>query len=81
MIKADFGIRFIGEEDLTVGAGTFAALHYQYVDTELVELPADAPAFDMWVTADGDFTYLKGDLKGKVTSQYELMSLEETHLP
>ena len=81
LIKADFGIRFVGEEELTVGAGTFAALHYQYVDTELVELPPDTPAFDMWVTADDEFTYLKGDLKGAVASQYELMSLEETTLP
>ena len=81
LFKAHFGIRFVGEEQLTVGAGTFTALHYQYVDTELVELPPDTPAFDMWVTADGELTYLKGDLKGNTTSQYELMSLQETTLP
>ncbi|MDJ0653903.1 MAG: hypothetical protein QNJ40_07110 [Xanthomonadales bacterium] len=75
-----FGIEYVGDETITVGAGTFEAHHLRYVDTA-GELPEEHPPYDVWCTADGDFIFLKGAVGGYMQTYYELMELEHTTGP
>jgi hypothetical protein len=64
---------FVGPEKVTVGAGTFDALHYQFVSNP--ELPQEHPPYDVWCTADGDYLFLKGQVAGYMQTYYELVEL------
>ena len=71
-------VEFIGEEQVTVEAGTFAALHFCFGDrTKNVEGAADGdhPLYHMWTSADGDFVMLKAGVGGYMATHYELVSL------
>ncbi len=69
-----FGLEFVGPERVTVGAGSFDALHFRYVDTA-GQLPQEHPPYDVWCTADGNYIYLKGGVGGYMQTRYELMDL------
>lgn len=69
-----FGLEFVGPESVTVGAGSFDALHFRYVDTA-GQLPQEHPPYDVWCTADGNYIYLKGGVGGYMQTRYELMDL------
>jgi hypothetical protein len=63
----------VGAEKVTVGAGTFDALHFQFVANP--ELPQEHPPYDVWCTADGDYLFLKGQAAGYMQTYYELVEL------
>ena len=69
-----FGLQYVGEEEVTVAAGTFAARHFQVVDTA-GNLPEEHPPYDVWVTADEDYLLLKAAVAGYMQTHYELVEL------
>lgn len=66
---------YVGDEELTVGAGTFTAHHFQIVSVE--GLPEEHPPYNLWTTTDGDFIFLKGQVDGYMQTHYELVELSE----
>ena len=46
------------EKEVTVGAGTFNALHFRFVGTP--GLPQEHHFYDVWCTNDGDYLFPKG---------------------
>ncbi|MEZ5498205.1 MAG: hypothetical protein R3E77_02115 [Steroidobacteraceae bacterium] len=68
---------YVGEEKITVAAGTFDALHYQFVSN--AELPEEHPPYDVWCSNDGDFLFLRGQVAGYMQTHYELVELEHGH--
>lgn len=75
-------VEFIGEEQVNVPAGTFDALHFCYGKRDSEEAgenaPGKHPTYHIWVTADGDYVFLKGSIGGYMMTHYELVSLERT---
>jgi hypothetical protein len=67
------GLRYVGDETVTVKAGTFDCYRVAFVG-----LTNDHPPYDMWLTRDGEFTYVKGVVEGYMDSIFELVSLERT---
>lgn len=74
LFKAGFSIIYIGEEDITVAAGTFRARHFQIGDTA-GSLPEEHPPYDVWCTADDDYILLKAGAGGYMQTHYELTEL------
>ena len=70
-----FGIQYVGEERVTVGAGEFNAYHFQVTDTA-GNLPEEHPPYNVWCTADEDYILLKAGAEGYMMTHYELMELE-----
>lgn len=66
-------IEYVGEERVTVKAGSFDALHFRYVSAP--GLPQEHPPYDVWCTNDGDFLFLKGNVAGYMQTYYELVEL------
>ena len=66
-------IEYVGEEKITVRAGTFDALHFRFVGTP--GLPQEHPPYDVWCTNDGDYLFLKGAVGGYMQTYYELVEL------
>ena len=75
LFKLGFGIEYLGDETITVPAGTFDAHHLRYVDTA-GQLPEEHPVYDVWCSADGDFIFLRGEVGGYMQTFYELIELE-----
>jgi hypothetical protein len=65
------GLRYVGPETVTVPAGTFDCHRIAFVG-----LTNDHPDYDMWLTRDGDFLYVKGEVAGYMDSVFELAELE-----
>ena len=67
------GMRFHGQERLTVPAGTFDALHF-----ELLFRPGQMfeqhPPYHIWTTADGDYLALRSEQEGR---RYDPVELED----
>lgn len=74
LFSLGWGLEFVGREQVTVAAGTFAALHFRYVDTA-GQLPEEHPPYDVWCTDDGDYIFLKGAVGGYMQTYYELVEL------
>lgn len=71
-------LEYVGEEKVTVQAGTFDSFHYRYSDDTGGMVGADGvahPEFDVWVTADDDAIFLKGGVGGYMQTWYELVEL------
>lgn len=66
---------YVGDEEITVGAGTFQAHHFQFVSVE--GLPEEHPIYNVWTTTDGDYVFLKGQVDGYMQTYYELVELSE----
>ena len=72
-------ISFLGEEKVTVGAGTFDAYHFRigrstdddYMGTDI------HPPYHTWTTADGDYVLLKAHCTGYMQTYYELVEYEK----
>lgn len=67
-------VNYVGEETVTVGAGTFDAFHFQFVSAP--GLPTAHPPYDVWCTADGEYLFLQGGVAGYMQTRYELVELE-----
>ena len=66
------GLSYVGPETVTVAAGSFDCHRIRFVG-----LTNAHPAYDMWVTRDGEFVYVKGEVAGYMDSVFELMSLTD----
>ncbi|WP_145960913.1 hypothetical protein [Sphingosinithalassobacter portus] len=64
------GLEFVGREAISVAAGDFTCFRMR-----LIGISNDHPPYDMWVTDDGDFLYVKGVVAGYMDSVFELESL------
>lgn len=71
LFKTGFGLRYVGEETITITAGTFQARHFQLVDTA-GNLPEEHPPYDVWCTADDNYLFLKAGVAGYMQTHYEL---------
>ena len=67
---------YLGDETVTVKAGTFAARHFQFVDDGGSGMTGQHPPYDVWITDDADAIFLKGGVGGYMQTWYELVSLE-----
>lgn len=70
-------LEYVGEERVTVKAGTFDCRHYRFSDEHSGMATKDGahPAYDMWVTADSDALFVQGGVGGYMQTWYELVSL------
>lgn len=74
-VKID--LEYVGDEKVTVAAGTFDARHFRFVDNSDSGMGGvQHPAYDMWVTADDDALFLKGGVGGYMQTWYELVELQ-----
>jgi hypothetical protein len=74
LFPMSFSLVYVGDEEVTVAAGTFAARHFQVTDTA-DGLPEEHPPYDVWVSADNDYLFLKGQVQGYMQTYYELVEL------
>ena len=74
LFRVGFSLVYVGEEEITVEAGTFAARHFQVTDTA-GELPEEHPPYDVWCTADDDYLLLRAGAGGYMQTHYELTEL------
>lgn len=74
----DAVIAYLGDEEVTVAAGTFKTHHYQYLEAGTGTMAEPYPPIDVWVTADGDYVYVKGQIGGTFMSEYELVEYEQS---
>ena len=76
---AGMKVEYVGEDRVTVAAGTFDALHFCYGDRGS-DRPGsnesgEHPPYEIWTTADGDFILLKAHVAGYMMTHYELTDL------
>lgn len=72
-------LEYVGEEKVTVLAGTFDSYHYRFSDDSGGMVGADGlahPEYNVWVTADDDAIFLKGGVDGYMMTWYELVELK-----
>ncbi|MEH6549324.1 MAG: hypothetical protein V7711_16060 [Pseudomonadales bacterium] len=74
LFPSKFSLQYVGEEEITVVAGTFNARHFQVVDTA-EGLPEEHPPYDVWCTADDDYILLLAKVAGYMKTHYELVEL------
>jgi hypothetical protein len=68
---------YLGDERVTVAAGTFDCRHFRFVDESSEGMGGKAhPHYDMWVTADADSIFVQGGVGGYMQTWYELAELE-----
>lgn len=74
LARVSIGAVFVGREEVTVRAGTFAARHFQFVD-EAGDSGFDSahPPYDVWITDDEDAVMLQGGVGGYMMTWYELV--------
>lgn len=75
--EANIQLEYVGQETITVAAGTFDAFHYRFSDEHGGMATTDGahPPYNVWVTADDDAIFLKGGVDGYMMTQYELVEL------
>lgn len=76
LFAVDLALEFVGREKLSVGAGSFDALHFRMVDVPGLLL--EHPSYDLWCTDDGDYVLLKAAVGGYMQTAYELVSCERS---
>jgi hypothetical protein len=70
-------LEYVGEEERTVAAGTFACRHFRFVDDAGEGMGGKThPDYDIWVTADDDAILVYGSIDGYMMNRYELVELE-----
>lgn len=74
LFPLSFGVVYVGDETVTVGAGTFETRKFEIVDTA-EGLPEEHPPYVMWCTKDEDGLFLKGGVEGYMMTHYELVEL------
>ncbi|MEM6626653.1 MAG: hypothetical protein AAF719_08120 [Pseudomonadota bacterium] len=65
-------MKYFGEETVHVKAGAFDCYHFAFVLTS-----NDHPPYHFWVTADGDFMFVKGSVDAPYNWTFELIDLKE----
>ncbi len=75
--EVNIGLEYVGEETITVAAGTFACRHFSFVDDEGPGMGGKQhPHYDVWVTADDDAIFVQGGVGGYMQTWYELVELQ-----
>ena len=76
--EARLELVYVGDESVTVTAGTFAARHFRFTDEQggMASDKGAHPDYDLWVTADDDAIFLKGGVGGYMQTWYELVELK-----
>ena len=64
---------YFGEEEVTVEAGTLHCHHFAFV-----VVSNNHPPYHLWVTADGDFVFVKGIVEAPYNWSLELIELSES---
>ncbi len=83
LFRSSIPIHFLGEEEITVGAGTFKAWHFKYTDNEDADTMVEEhgtgkhPPYHAWVSTDGNYIMLKASVGGYMQTYYELVELEQ----
>ncbi|HEX7872743.1 MAG TPA: hypothetical protein VF475_07530 [Sphingobium sp.] len=67
-------LAYVGDETITVEAGTFEASHFKFTDPH-DNMAGGHPDYDVWVTNDDDAIFLKGGVGGYMQTWYELAEL------
>lgn len=67
-------LEYVGDEQVTVAAGTFDTRHFRFVGENTD--PLAHPPYDLWVTADDDSIFVRAQVTGYMQTYYELVSLE-----
>jgi len=76
--KSEINLAYIGEETVTVAAGTFDCYKYEFSDEDasMVSISGHAhPPYEVWVTADDDAIFVQGGVGGYMQTWYELVEL------
>lgn len=76
--ESNIDLGYVGEETVTVPAGTFHCYHYQFTDDAggMISIDGNAhPPYDVWVTADDDAIFVQGGVGGYMQTWYELVEL------
>ena len=78
--EATIELEYVGEETITVKAGTFDSYHYRFTDEKGGMATKDGahPDYDVWVTADDDAIFLQGGVGGYMQTWYELVELSRS---
>ncbi|MBT0671397.1 hypothetical protein HT136_23790 [Novosphingobium profundi] len=77
--ESNLYLGYVGEETVTVGAGTFHCRKFEFTDPDagMVGVSGHAhPPYEMWVTADDDAIFVQGGVGGYMQTWYELVELE-----
>ncbi|MEM8985008.1 MAG: hypothetical protein AAGC71_18510, partial [Pseudomonadota bacterium] len=64
---------FFGEERVSVAAGTFDCYHFAILANN-----TDHPPYHFWMTADGDFVFVRGTVDAPYEWVFELTRLDQT---
>jgi len=75
LFKLGYGLQYVGEETITVPAGTFNCHRFRYTDTA-GELPEEHPQYDVWCTKD-HFITVAAQALGYMQTRYELVEYSE----
>jgi hypothetical protein len=67
---------FLGREDVTVAAGSFATRHFQFIDDGSAGMAGEHPAYDLWITDDEDAIVVQGGVGGYMMTWYEVVDLK-----
>lgn len=67
-------LEYVGDETITVPAGTFDCRHFRFLGE--ADDPIGHPPYDLWVSADDDNLFVRGQCEGKMMTYYELVELE-----
>jgi len=75
--EANMQLAYVGEETVTVPAGTFACRHFRFTDEHggMASDKGAHPDYDLWVTADEDGIFVQGGVGGYMQTWYELVEL------
>jgi hypothetical protein len=74
--EVEMALEYVGDETVTVAAGTFDCHHFRFVDDEGPGMGGvPHPHYDMWVTADADSIFVQGGVGGYMQTWYELVEL------
>ncbi|WP_298199431.1 hypothetical protein [Novosphingobium sp.] len=76
--ESSLDLGYVGQETVTVPAGTFDCYHYQFTDDagDMISVDGKAhPPYDVWVTADDDAVFVQGGVGGYMQTWYELVEL------
>lgn len=78
LLQRDLLLAYIGEETITVEAGTFDTLHFRITENDDdTYMGTDRhPPYHAWVTADGSYIMVKAYCTGYMQTYYELVEYE-----
>jgi hypothetical protein len=77
LAEANLQLEYVGEETVTVKAGTFDCFRYKFTDEHggMASTNGAHPDYDVWVTADDDAIFVQGGVGGYMQTWYELVEL------